>query len=247
MKSLTFLIVAVLLTVSMMSAPAQNGVTGTDAEPVDSVAVITDAPDSMVAPVTTAREAFLRFPAPTLDLLTTVMRNDLLTYYDADTLRKVPNAMEGLSSLVRPLNDSYLSCQITPVSTLTLKVLPAGKKRIVAAVYTISNSGHAADSELSFYDDMMRPVKTKKHIHLADIEDFIRVPKGHEGAQLKHELIGLIPYPMVEYRLNPDDNTLTARLTVESYLGSETMLRLKPYIIPELKYAWTGKQFRKLN
>ena len=45
------------------------------------------------------RRAFIDFPSPALDLLTRSMRLDMLDYYEADSIYRVKNALEGLSSL----------------------------------------------------------------------------------------------------------------------------------------------------
>lgn len=186
----------------------------------------------------TAREAFVRLSSPSLNLLTLDMRQDLLSYYDADTLRQVPNALAGLSQLTRPVTDSYLKVRITPVSTMTIKILPHKNDTIVATVYTIASPGQAADSQVSFYDSKMNKLSDDKYLKMAQIDEFIETPHNRQGRELKKELLSAIPYPTVEYTLTPESDDLTARLTVADYLGAETMQQLKPYLRPELVYIW---------
>lgn len=186
----------------------------------------------------TAREAFVRLASPSLNLLTLDMRQDLLSYYDADTLRQVPNALAGLSQLTRPVTDSYLKVRITPVSTMTIKILPHKNDTIVATVYTIASPGQAADSQVSFYDSKMNKLSDDKYLKMAQIDEFIETPHNRQGRELKKELLSAIPYPTVEYTLTPESDDLTARLTVTDYLGAETMQQLKPYLRPELVYIW---------
>lgn len=186
----------------------------------------------------TAREAFVRLASPSLTLLTLDMRQDLLSYYDADTLRQVPNALAGLSQLTRPVTDSYLKVRITPVSTLTIKILPHKNDTIVATVYTIASPGQAADSQVSFYDSKMNKLSDDKYLKMAQIDEFIETPHNRQGRELKKELLSAIPYPTVEYTLTPESDDLTARLTVADYLGAETMQQLKPYLRSELVYIW---------
>lgn len=186
----------------------------------------------------TAREAFVRLTSPSLNLLTLDMRQDLLSYYDADTLRQVPNALAGLSQLTRPVTDSYLKVHITPVSTMTIKILPHKNDTIVATVYTIASPGQAADSQVSFYDSKMNKLSDDKYLKMAQIDEFIETPHNRQERELKKELLSAIPYPTVEYTLTPESDDLTARLTVADYLGAETMQQLKPYLRPELVYIW---------
>lgn len=180
-------------------------------------------------------------PAQTLDLLTTSMRLDLLDYYRADSIYRVPNAMEGLSYLHRPLTKDYVKVQVTPVTTLTIRILPHRRDRIAVTTYTIGDSLQAADSDIRFYDSNMQELKRDKFIKLATTEDFL----DFEGVDHKtrKELAALIPFPTVEYTLSPDSGELHARLTSGEFLGKETLDKITPYLRRDRVYVWTGSKF----
>lgn len=189
--------------------------------------------------VATARQAFLNLPPDALHLLSRQMREDMLAYLDNDTIRPIYNALGGQSSLTRPVTDTYLKCQISPVSSMTIRILPAEKSPLIATVYTIDSPGQPADSQISFYDMQMKPVKTSKHLSLARIQDFI-VNADHEK---KKQIMDAIPFPTVEYALGPDDNTLTATLTAQDLLGEEQLQEIRKYLNPTLTYTWNGRKF----
>lgn len=234
-----FLIIAGLFFVSA------TAYAGGASEPIDSMAAVEKvvAADKVMADsLLSTRTAFVNMPAKVLSLLTPEMRKDLLDYYDNDTLRAIPNALGGLSHLERPVTPDYLKVVITPVSTMSIRQLPHKRSAIFAVAYTITGDGNAADSEISFYDNSMRPLKTSKFLTLAQFEDFINLPKNEKD--LKKELSALVPFPTVEYILSPDSNVLTARLTVEDFMGAESFARIKPYIHPEIKYHWDGKKYK---
>lgn len=191
----------------------------------------------------TAREAFVRIETPSLNLLTVQMRQDLLSYYDADTLRQVPNALGGLSQLTRPLTDDYLKVRITPVSAMAVKTIPNGQDTIVATIYTIAAPGQAADSQVTFYDSELRKLPTHRFLRLAQIDEFIETGRNRESRELKKRLLSLIPYPTVEYTFAPDGDTVTAHLTVADYLGAETLQQLERHIRPHLTYVWNGHKY----
>lgn len=214
--------------------------TGSNKEDADTVIVVESTR-------LTARQAFEEVNVPALDLLTLTMRGDLLAYHDAGTPREVVNAMGGMSSLEQPVTDSYVSCIITPVSKATIKVLPCGKEDVAMLIYTIAGEGQAADSQLMFFDPEMKELRQEKYIRLASIDDFIETPHDRDGAILKKELLGLIPFPTVEYVASPDNDGLTARLTVADYMGAEDLHRLKPYLRQEVKYSWNGKKFDRMK
>lgn len=214
--------------------------TGSNKEDADTVIVVESTR-------LTARQAFEEVDVPALDLLTPTMRGDLLAYHDAGASREVVNALGGMSSLEQPLTDTYLNCIITPVSKATVKVLPRGKEVVAMLIYTIAGEGQAADSQLMFFDPEMKELRQEKFIKLASIDDFIETPHDRDGALLKKELLGLIPFPTVEYVASPDNDGLTARLTVADYMGAEDLHRLKPYLRPEVKYSWNGKKFDRMK
>lgn len=189
--------------------------------------------------VATARQAFLNLPPDALHLLSRQMREDMLAYLDNDTIRPIYNALGGQSSLTRPVTDTYLKCQISPMSSMTIRILPAKKSPLIATVYTIDSPGQPADSQISFYDMQMKPVKTSKHLSLARIQDYI-VNSDHEK---KKQIMDAIPFPTVEYVLGPDGNTLTATLTAQNLLGEEQLQEIRKYLNPTLTYIWNGRKF----
>ena len=190
----------------------------------------------------TASDALLRMPAKTLDILTRGMRLDLLDYYRADSIYRVPNALEGFSYLHRPLTDDYVKVQVTPVTTFTIRLLPRGKnRRIIVTLYTIGDSLQAADSEIRFYDTALNELKRDKFFKPASTEDFLDL-KGVDRKK-RDELLRLVPFPTVEYTLSPDGTDMKARLTVGEFLGREDLATLEPYLRRDRIYRWTGSRY----
>lgn len=191
----------------------------------------------------TARDAFVSIGAETLDILSTSMRLDMLDYYETDSIYSVPNMMNGLSYLHRPVTEDYIKVQVTPVTTLTLKVLPHKGKmgQVVASAYTISDSLQAGDTDLRFYDSRMQPLPREKFLKLPDIEDFF----NFEGVDRdkRRELEALIPFPTVIYTFSPDSDEMKATLTVGEYLSKESNEKIAPYMRRERTYRWNGSKY----
>lgn len=228
---------AVLLSAMSMALCGVGG-SASAAEPsdMDTVAVEDD------STVSDARGAFIHLTANVLDLLDTRTRLDMLDYYDlADTVRKVPNALDGLSWILPPANDSYIKVQLTPVSALTIKRLDHKRGHVFAVAYTISGNGSAADSELSFWDENLKRIPAARMIKLANVDNFINLPRRDKS--VREDIMDVIPYPMVEYTFSPDNDTLTARLTVADYIGIENFRRISPYLHKSLKYTWNGHKY----
>ena len=192
-----------------------------------------------------ASNVFVDMPAQTLDLLSTSSRLDLLDYYAADSIADVVNSMEGLSHLIPPVTDNYLKVQVTPVTSLTIKILPYGKGNIAATVYTIGDSLQAADTEIRFYDEKMVELDRSKFIKLLTTPDFFNF-KGVDS-ETRKALLDLVPFPTVEYILEPEGNRLQAHLTSGEFLGKETLEKIGPYLVRDRYFNWDGKKFKLLK
>lgn len=198
-------------------------------------------PSPALTDTVTASDAFVAMPAQTLDLLTRSMRLDMLEYWKIDSIADIANTMEGFSHLCRPVTDDWLKVQVTPVTTLTIRMLPTRKGRIAATVYTIGDSLQAADSEIRFYDAEMNELKRDRFIRTPSSEDFFDF-KGVDH-KLRKELLSLVPFPTVEYTLSPDGTDLKARLTVGKYMGREDLEKITPYLRRDRVYHWTGSKY----
>ena len=195
-----------------------------------------------------ARQAFVNLPIGVLDILPGVTRQDMLTYFEADSVWQAPNVMGGVSFL-RKASPDYLDVQISEVSQLTIKRLPYKGGCIFMTVYTVGLDGAAPDSELKFYTSEMKVLPRDKFIKMPELADFLNVPKGNRnGTESLSDLEHLVAFPTYSFTVAQDDDLLKASLTVGDYMTKEDYEILKPYIRPEgVSYSWTGSRFRILN
>ena len=82
-----------------------------------------DTRDTVLTP---AERALVDMPSDVLEIVPVSARLDMIDYLRADTLRYVPNAMNGLSRLLPPVTDSFVEMEVTPVSTVQIKILSEG-------------------------------------------------------------------------------------------------------------------------
>lgn len=193
----------------------------------------------------TAREAFVKIPKERLDLIDAHLRLDMLDYWDADSIARVKNNMDGLSWLTS-VSPDFLELRLTDVSSYQIKILPSKKYGpVVATAYTIDGEGNADDTTLFFYDAAMNPLPEKELIRLPEIKDFFSIPKK---APLKMaDIEDMIPFITVRYSFSPDTDDMNARLTVGEYVDKETMETVTPYMRRDLRYLWNGSQYRPGN
>lgn len=184
------------------------------------------------------RDLFVELQSPALEILKKTTRLDMLDYWDADSVYKATNAMEGLSWL-EAVTPGYLKLHITPVSTLELKVLPLKKGNVVMSVYTVGGESQAEDSQIDFYDEKGTLLDTKKYFSAPDLSRFFDIPKGSLTSM--KEIREMIPFPTVAYSASPDNDDLKARLTVGEYMDVDNYNIIKLFLKPEITLPWKNK------
>lgn len=186
-----------------------------------------------------ASEAFADMPLSVMDMVDKSRRLDMLDYYRVDSIAKVPNTMEGVSYLEKVTPD-YLKVCLTPVSTMTIKILPSKKGDIIMVAYTVGGKDQAYDTDLKFFDTSFNELKRNKFIKEIALDQFFSYP----DKATKQEINEAIPFPTVMYSPDVDGTGMTAELTVGKFLSLDGRKLLKKYIKPTgLRYRWDGSKF----
>ena len=144
----------------------------------------------------TARDVFQRLNVAALDVLSTSSRLDLLDYWDADSVYRVKNALEGQTWLDR-VDADYLRINVSPVSTLDIKLLPAKNGNVVMTLYTTGGEGQARDTSVEFYDAAtLAPIDGSRYFTAPALKTFFKIPKG--SATTMKEIEEMIPFMTAE-------------------------------------------------
>ncbi|MDE7346622.1 MAG: DUF3256 family protein [Muribaculaceae bacterium] len=185
----------------------------------------------------TASNVFADAPLDVLDMLRPSTRLDMLDYYaQADSILPAVNALGEVSRLEQVTPD-YLKVSVTPVSTLEIKILDAGKRQIVMTLFTAGADGMAKDTEIRFFDSQLRPLDASKYIKTPRLGDFFNI-KGSGISEA--ELIEKIPFAAVEYSIGPGETPLTATLTTLEVISQEDRDLLTPLFDQPLTSTWKG-------
>lgn len=189
----------------------------------------------------TARDAFINYPATSLELLTRSMRLDMLDYYDADSICKIRNTMGGVSYLemVKP---DYLKVVLTDVSTLEIKILPYKKGEVVMSIYTVGSVTQAPDSDVRFFNEDMKQLETKKFFKTPELTDFFDL-KNNPGVTI-NDIEHLVPFPSIVYNVSQDENVMSARLTVGHFLDKDSKEKLQKLEKRQLIMRWNNKKWQ---
>ena len=189
----------------------------------------------------TARAVFEKLQCSALDILPLTTRLDMLDYWDVDSVYKASNAMEGLS-WIETLTADYLKVRISSVSTLEIKILPTKKSKIVMTVYTVGDDVQAQDSEVKFYDENLAELPAAKYFVMPQIKDFFDIPKG--SATKMKEIEQMIPFPTIALSANPENDNLSARLTVEQYVNEDDWNIAKLFVKPDITLEWKKDKYK---
>lgn len=194
-------------------------------------------PDASDASLT-ASKVFAEAPLEVLDMLRPSTRLDMLDYYtQADSIFVATNALGGESRLLEVAPD-YLKAEITPVSTLEIKILKTGNKETVMTLFTTGGEGQARDTEVCFFDSALRPLDGEKLLKAPVLTDFFNL-KGSDVSE--EDLREKVPYAAVEYTTGPGDEPLTAALTTLSVISKEDRDLLTPLMVKTMSAPWKNK------
>ena len=189
----------------------------------------------------TASKVFAEIPLDVLDMLRPSMRLDMLDYYSqADSILTVQDALGGQSRLEQ-LTPDYIKVSVTPISTLEIKILKSGKKQIVMTLYTVGGVGAAKDTDIRFFDALLRPLDKSKFIKAPGLLDFFDLKDLKEKQLTKAELIEKIPFAAVAYSTGPGEAPLSATLTTLDVISEGDRELLTPLLSPTLSAIWKGK------
>lgn len=238
MKVRLFMLSAVAFCLGVLSAFAakEDPVAGDESEVVFDVVESVDSTYSM-----TPLNVFADIPLEVLDMIRPSSRLDMITYYeDADSLHAVPNAMGG-SSCFLEVADDYLKVEVTPVSTLEIKILSFRKEKIAMTLYTVGGEGVSEDTEVRFFDASLSEMDADRLLKRPALKDFLRL----KDSKVKlTEVEERLPFVAVLYAIGPGDAPLTAKLTSAAAMPQETEEWLRPLLVSELIAPWNGKAFK---
>lgn len=185
-----------------------------------------------------ASKVFAEIPLDVLDMLRPSTRLDMLDYYSqADSILIVKDALGGQSRLVKVTPD-YLKAEVTPVSTLEIKILPAKKAPVIMTLYTVGSDSIPRDTQVRFFDASMQPLLSEKLLISPHLKSFFHLKdSGISESELKEK----IPFESICYSTGPGNVPLKASFTALATLSKEDREMLMPLLIPSLTADWNSK------
>lgn len=183
---------------------------------------------------------FTAMPDQYIPQLEHAWRKDLLDLYTAGKEARLKNTMNGSSSLQKLTND-YLLLQTTDRSTVEMKLLPlVNNTYVVCMISTVS--GPVPDSRIEFFTTDWQPLVVSDLFTRPTSDWYIKkgVNKKDEAYQ---KAVSCLDMDLVQYRLSPENLTLTATYTTPLYLNKEDREKVEPYLGEPVIYKWEKSHF----
>ncbi len=184
---------------------------------------------------------FTAMPDQYIPQLEHAWRKDLVDLYASGKESRLKNTMNGFSSLLKLTND-YLLLQTTERSSIEMKLLPlVNNTYVVCMIFTVD--GPVPDSRIEFFTTDWAPLATSDLFTPPASDWYIKrdVDKNDEAFQ---EAASRLDMDLIQYRLSPDDQTLTAIYTTPRYLSQEDRGKIEPYLSGPKVYTWRKYHFQ---
>ncbi|MDE7135588.1 MAG: DUF3256 family protein [Muribaculaceae bacterium] len=185
----------------------------------------------------TARSALTTAPGIVLPELSESTRLDMLDYYDSGMKKPIPDIF-GTECVLDTLGNDKATIRFGEHKTLSIYVLPYGKKELIMTVETLNVP--QADSHIAFYSTKWEPIETKKFFAEPKLADWVGKLAGEKLVDIENAL------PFILYQADYDPSTGTLRLTsvLDGYVANENMPLAKEAVAKSLTYTWSGKRFK---
>ena len=187
-------------------------------------------------------EVFVSMPDEYVPQLEDAWRKDLVDLYNSGENAQLKNNMNGTSRLVK-LTKDYLLLESTERTTLELKLLPlVNNTFIICKIITVK--APVADSRIAFFSPDWKPLNASDLLEPVTAGWFIREDADKTSIAFQ-EATSRLDMDLFEYKLSPDDYTLTQIYTTPQYTDKETQKKLKSFLKDSPKvYTWTKSYFK---
>ena len=187
-------------------------------------------------------EVFVSMPDEYVPQLEDAWRKDLVDLYNSGENAQLKNNMNGTSRLVK-LTKDYLLLESTERTTLELKLLPlVNNTFVICKIITVK--APVADSRIAFFSPDWKPLNASDLLEPVTARWFIREDADKESIAFQ-EATSRLDMDLFEYKLSPDDYTLTQIYTTPQYTDKETQKKLRPFLKDSPKvYTWTKSYFK---
>lgn len=187
---------------------------------------------------------FINMPDSLSPLFTKVNRADFADFLESNMKAQVKNRFDKRSEM-KVLTKDYLLLEISPQSSLEMKLLPLNDSlNIICMVKTVC--GPACDSHLRFFDTAWNELPASRFVNVPQANSFYQVTDSTDldkfgDARRKADLL------LLKATLSAQEPTLTFIYTTPDYLDKESAATLRNYLRKDaaIVYRWEEGMFKQ--
>lgn len=185
---------------------------------------------------------FVAMPDQNIPQLENAWRKDLIDLFNTGKEARLKNTMNGFSTLEK-LTSDYLLLQVTDRSTIEMKLLPlVNNTKIVCMVKTVD--GPVPDSRIEFYSTEWEPLDASDLFTPVSPDWFIKEDTDRNSNAFM-DADSRLDMDLIQYKLSPDNLTLSVTYTTPLYLSREDRKNVTPFIKESPKvYTWEKSHFK---
>lgn len=188
----------------------------------------------------TAEQAFVFAPESVFPLLNKSTRLDMIDYFNSGSATPSKNKLSG-NSRVTSIKFNDLQFEMSASSSYHIVILHLNKgEDVIALIETVKTP--AIDSKISFYTTEWKKVDGK-YFSEPELEDWLT----SEGKKKIKDVEALVPFMLVGYEFDTMTGELILNNNIKSMLSEDVYDSVASYFKPQLKYSWTGKQFKLIK
>lgn len=188
----------------------------------------------------TAEQAFVFAPESVFPLLNKNTRLDMIDYFNSGSATPSKNKLSG-NSRVTSIKFNDLQFEMNASSSYHIVILHLNKgEEIVALIETVKTP--ATDSKISFYTTEWKKIDGK-YFSEPELEDWLT----SEGKKKIKDVEVLVPFMLVGYEFDTMNGELILNNNIKSMLSEDVYDSVASYFKSQLKYSWTGKQFKLIK
>lgn len=195
---------------------------------------------SMNVDAITAEQAFVSAPESVFPLLNKNTRLDMIDYYNSGSETASKNKLSG-NSRVTSIKINDLQFEMSAASSYQISILyQKNGAEIIALIETVKTP--TVDSKITFYTPDWEKVDFR-YFNEPELKDWL-TPKGKKNIK---EIESTISFLLVECVYDAMNDELILKNNIKQILSEETFETVKSSFLPQLKYRWTGKQFKLIK
>ena len=188
----------------------------------------------------TVEQAFTSAPESVFQLLNKNTRLDMIDYFNSGLTTASKNRLSG-NSRVTSIKDNDLRVELTAASSCQISILTNKKgEEIIMLIETVKLPSE--DSKISFFTTDWNEINAQYFV-VPELKDWLT----SDGKKEIKDIEAVVPFMLVGYEYDVVNNELILTNNIKSVLSEDVYESVASYFNAQLKYQWTGKQFKKVK